>query len=162
VLRELAAWRELEARRRNRPRRHIIPDDPLINLALAQPERAELIKRGCGLSPRAGQRYAGQLREVIVKARKTPAADLPAVLRRSHNRNLALRARKLLDFISDFCQGKDLDPGLLANRQEIEKLLEASDPGRCPIPLLKGWRYEFIGREIVDRIWPDRLPHRNR
>jgi ribonuclease D len=152
VLRELAAWRDAEARRRNRPRRHIIPDDPLINLALTQPEKIELIKRGCGLSPRAAQRYGNQLRELIVRARRNPAANLPASLRRTHNRNLALRARKLLDFIRDFCADREIDPALIANRQEIEKLLSAPDPKTCPIPLTRGWRLSFIGHEILQRL----------
>ena len=152
VLRELAAWRDAEARRRNRPRRHIIPDDPLINLALNQPEKIEIIKRGCGLSPRAAQRYGSKLRELILEARKTPTGDLPASRRRNHNRNLALRARRLLDFIRDFCADQEIDPALIANRQEIEKLLTASDPTACSIPLTRGWRRAFIGREISERL----------
>ncbi len=156
VLRELAAWRDREARRRNRPRRHIIPDDPLLNLAVSQPEDIELIRRGCGLSPRAARRYAGRLREIINRARRIPAADYPPSLRRSQNRNRALRARRLLDYIADFCADKKLDPALVASRHDIEKLLQAADPTVCPIPLTRGWRLEFIGREVLARVAGER------
>ncbi len=152
VLKELAAWRDREAQRRNRPRRHIIPDDPLLNLAMSQPDSIEIIKKGCGLSPRAAQRYAAKLREIIRRGRRTPQSDYPPSLRKTHNRNLALRARRLLDFIRDFCSNKAIDPALIANRQEIEKLLSAPDPAACPIPLTRGWRLEFIGREILQRL----------
>ncbi|NPA24273.1 MAG: ribonuclease D [Deltaproteobacteria bacterium] len=152
VLKELAAWRDREARRRNRPRRHIIPDDPLLNLAMSQPDSIEIIKKSCGLSPRAAQRYGAKLREIIRQGRRIPQNDYPPSLRKTHNRNLALRARRLLDFIQEFCSDKELDPALIANRQEIEKLLRAADPPACPIPLTRGWRLEFIGREILQRL----------
>ncbi len=149
ILRELAAWREKEARRRNRPRRHIVPDEPLTTLATHQPTRIDTLKRNCGLSPRAAQRYGQPLLRAVKEGLQVTPADYPASLQKPRGQNSASRSRKILDFIEDLCNNNDLDPALLANRQEIEKLAHADNPTMCDIPLMQGWRYEYAGEKIV-------------
>ncbi len=152
ILRGLAAWRDKEARRRNRPRRHIVPDEPLMTLATHQPTNIDTLKRNCGLSPRAAQRYGQQLLTEVKKALQIAPADYPASLQKPRGQNSASRNRKILDFIEELCKNNALDPALLANRQEVEKLTRANDPTMCDIPLMQGWRYEYAGGKIVHDI----------
>lgn len=150
ILRELAAWREKEARRRNRPRRHIIPDEPLTTLATHQPTLIDTLKHNCGLSPRAAQRYGQQLLKEVKKGLQVSPADYPASRQRTRGRNSASRSRKILDFIEELCKNDNLDPALLANRQDVEKLIQADDPETCDLPLMQGWRYEYAGEKILN------------
>ncbi|MCK5540397.1 MAG: HRDC domain-containing protein [Deltaproteobacteria bacterium] len=152
ILRELAAWREKEARRRDRPRRHIIPDDALIKLSTNQPDHIDTLKQNCGLSPRAAQRYGQPLLKTIKEGLQVTPADYPASLQKPRNQNLAAHSRKLIDFITDLCNDDSLDPALLANRKDIEKLILNDDPKTCNIPLMRGWRYEYAGEKIVREI----------
>ena len=149
VLRELAAWREKEARRRNRPRRHIVPDEPLITLATRQPTLIDSVKLNCGLSPRAAQRYGEQLLSTVNEGLQVNPADYPASLQKNRGQNSASRSRKVIDFIKDLCKQNNLDPALLANRQEIEKFIQADNPTMCDIPLMQGWRYEYVGKKVL-------------
>ncbi|MEA3347807.1 MAG: HRDC domain-containing protein, partial [Pseudomonadota bacterium] len=152
ILRELAAWREKEARRRDRPRRHIIPDEPLVALSTNKPDHIDTLKHNCGLSPRAAQRYGQALLQTVKEGLQITPTDYPASLQKPRNPNLAAHSRKLLDFIGDLCANNDLDPGLLANRQDIEKLIQANDPTKCEIPLMQGWRYKYAGKKIVQKV----------
>ncbi len=149
ILRELTAWREQEARNRNRPRRHIIPDEPLITLATHQPTSIDTLKQNCGLSPRAAQRYGQPLLIAVKKGLQIAPTDYPASLQKPRGQNSATHSRKILDFIGSLCQSNALDPALLANRQNIEKLVQADDPTKCNIPLMQGWRYEFAGEKVA-------------
>ena len=150
ILRELAAWREKEARRRNRPRRHIIPDEPLTTLATHQPTLIDTLKHNCGLSPRAAQRYGQQLLKEVKKGLQVSPVDYPASLQRTRGQNSASRSRKVLNFIEELCKNDNLDPALLANRQDVEKLIQADDKTTCDIPLMQGWRYEYAGKKILN------------
>ncbi|MCD6532530.1 MAG: HRDC domain-containing protein [Deltaproteobacteria bacterium] len=152
ILRELAAWREKEARRRDRPRRHIIPDEPLIKLSTNKPDHIDTLKQNCGLSPRAAQRYGQPLLKTVKEGLQVTPADYPASLQKPRNQNLAAHSRKLLDFITDLCDHNSLDPALLTNRKNIEKLILNDDPKTCNIPLMQGWRYAYAGEKIVQEI----------
>ncbi|MEA3332128.1 MAG: HRDC domain-containing protein [Pseudomonadota bacterium] len=152
ILRELAAWREKEARRRDRPRRHIIPDEPLIKLSTNKPDHIDTLIHNCGLSPRAAQRYGQPLLKTVKKGLQVTPTDYPASLQKPRNQNLAVHSRKLLDFITDLCDHNALAPALLANRKDIEKLILNDDPKTCNIPLMQGWRYEYAGEKIVQEI----------
>ena len=152
ILRELAAWREKEARHRNRPRRHIVPDEPLTTMAINQPTNIDTIKRNCGLSPRAAQRYGQQLLAAVKEGLQVAPADYPTSRQKQRGQNLASRSRKILDFIEELCKNNDLDSALLTNRQEIEKLVQADNAETCDIPLMRGWRYEYAGEKILQNI----------
>lgn len=152
ILRELAAWREKEARRRDRPRRHIIPDEPLIMLSTNKPNQIDTLKHNCGLSPRGAQRYGQSLLKTVKEGLQVTPADYPVSLQKPRKQNLAAHSRKLLDFITDLCDHNTLDPALLANRKDIEKLILNDNPKTCNIPLMQGWRYKYAGEKIIREI----------
>ncbi len=152
VLRELASWREKEARRRNRPRRHIVPDAPLTTLATQQPTLIDPLRQNCGLSPRAAQRYGEQLLKEVKKGVQVAPTDYPASRQKPRSQNLASQSRKILDFITALCTNNALDPSLLANRKDVEKLIQINGVKPCNIPLMQGWRYQYAGQKISQEI----------
>ncbi|HDS16679.1 MAG TPA: ribonuclease D [Proteobacteria bacterium] len=149
LLRELAAWREKEARRRDLPRRHVLSDEMLVNLAIRQPQTLASLKNNCDLPARSGQRHGQALLEAIKKGLQTPAELWPQPANERQKKTARAPYRKISDFILELGREHNLDPGLLANRQQIEDLIETrgSDPKRHP--LLQGWRHEFAGRRII-------------
>jgi superfamily II DNA helicase RecQ len=69
VLRELAAWREEEARRCDRPRERVLPDASLLRLARARPRSLEQLRGTQGLA----RRYV----EPLPRAQPRPGDRVP-------------------------------------------------------------------------------------
>ena len=77
VLRALAAWREEQAMRCDRPRRWILHDGPLLELARHMPDHADDLKKIHGLPPATLRRYGSLLLERMAAARAEPPEQWP-------------------------------------------------------------------------------------
>ena len=152
VLRELAAWRELEARSRNRPRRHIIADLPLVKMAQQQPDNTAALEENCGLPPHEYRRYGEKLLRVIQKGRQTPEAAYPESLKSRRDDKLTQQIREILDLISETGRSHQIDATLISSRKEVERFLsEKNRPAADTSPLFQGWRFKLVGEKILAR-----------
>lgn len=77
VLRTLAAWREEQAIRNDRPRRWILHDGPLLDLARRMPDDLEGLAQIHGLPPGTLRRHGSELLERIATARAEPPEQWP-------------------------------------------------------------------------------------
>ena len=64
----LAAWREREALRRNRPRQWILRDNVLLDLAMNRPDNRQKLGATPGLAERTAARAGDQLLRVLADA----------------------------------------------------------------------------------------------
>jgi len=65
VLKRLAAWRELTARKENQPRKWILPDIALLEMAREMPVDMDALSRINGINDRALQQYGMELLGII-------------------------------------------------------------------------------------------------
>lgn len=148
--RELAAWREEEARARDQPRGFIVPDDVLVALARRQPETERDVRETRGMSPKAAQRYTDAILDALDAADEVPEDERPSLPRRG-NRDETLTAR--LDLALAFLKGRSLeagiDPALIASRGDLNALLQDDDAGPEDHAVLRGWRGEFFGADLL-------------
>ncbi|MDA3832097.1 MAG: HRDC domain-containing protein, partial [Spirochaetales bacterium] len=80
ILRDLGIWREKEARKRNKPRGHIIRDDVLLFIAQQQLHETQAL-HGCeGISDKSISQYGKAMLEVVQQA-LSQSADYPELLR---------------------------------------------------------------------------------
>jgi ribonuclease D len=151
VLRELAAWREEEARYRDRPRSYIIPDKMLLTCVRRKPRSPAALKSVKGLSERKIRHYGALILEAIetglaVRAEERPQPLEPPRDKRPFREQLDLAVAHLKQKSME----QEIDPPLVATRSEIEKLVME---GRNAPPerhrLLRGWRREFLGTELL-------------
>jgi ribonuclease D len=77
ILRALAAWREEQAIRNDRPRRWILHDGPLLELARRMPDDWEGLAQIHGLPPATLRRHGPALLERIAAARAEPPEQWP-------------------------------------------------------------------------------------
>ncbi len=77
VLRALAAWREEQAIRNDRPRRWILHDGPLLELARRMPDDVDGLARIHELPPATLRRHGSELLERIAAARAEPPEQWP-------------------------------------------------------------------------------------
>lgn len=142
ILRELAAWREEEARKRNRPRGHIIKDPVLLGIAREQLQDHSAIQ-ACGeISAKTVTAYGDILIELVAKGQQCPETELPPLLRTSRlNKKEKAALVRLHDYIILKSDVNGIDPALIGNKSELTKCIRHSS---SPSRQTRGWRKEFL------------------
>ncbi|MCL2655403.1 MAG: ribonuclease D [Coriobacteriia bacterium] len=146
VVRELAAWREAEARRRNLPRRWVLSDESLIEVARRMPQTGEELVQIRGVD------LHGRDRQDLLLAAVRAGQDLPQEewpeLKEGKRRARDVSAAVDLMAALVRCRAREADVSstLLASRRQLEAL--ALNP-EADSPLLAGWRRELIGAELL-------------
>ncbi len=150
LLRALAEWREREAMTRDRPRRHLVADSVLIEIAQSRPDSVEALRAIEGISDRAASRFAEAVLSRVAAASpiEVGEADTPVDLR-AH----AGTMKRLKRVVKEAAEKLKLPPELLANRRALESLLVAtlSNNADAP-PEFLGWRNEVITGALLDCI----------
>ncbi len=139
----LAAWREEEARRCNRPRRWILKDEVVLALAEHDPDSAPSSGRLGALPPTIQRRHGETLLDLLREAGQAepPVKPLPARLEPAQDR----LARRVMARLRDLAEQHRVSAPLLATRKDIEALVL----GRRDLPLLQGWRRDLAGAELL-------------
>lgn len=144
VLRELAAWRETEAQKRNIPRNHMLRDEALIEIAAHHPTTPAELARTRGLSRGLAEGRMGEAILVVVKrGLEIPEEQCPLPepkVERPLDLSAVVELLKVLLKIQ--CDAHHVAPKLVASSADLE-LIAADDD--APVPALKGWRREIFG-----------------
>lgn len=145
VLREVAAWREEEAQRRDIPRRWLLSDESLVEIARRRPVDVEDLARIRGVSERAASR-AGALLAAVRAGMEVPGDALPQLPKR---RRPSADAAPIADVLSGVVRLRAREhgvaSGLLATRDDLERFAAGEREGH---PLSEGWRHSIVGAEL--------------
>lgn len=145
ILRVLAAWREQEAANRDKPRKWILPDPALVDLARQAPRNEAALARMRGLQPHQVQRYGATLIETIAKALQEPESAWPTPPERL---NLTPAQDAMVDVLMALVRTQaalyEVSPAALAARSALERLVA----GDTDVPVLQGWRARLAGRTL--------------
>ncbi|HAO24722.1 MAG TPA: ribonuclease D [Methylophaga sp.] len=146
ILQQLAAWLEQRAIDRDRPRRWIIKDEVMLDLARFAPEKIEKLSQIRGLEARDIERNGRAIIDVISKAKQTPPEAWPILLKPEplSNQQEAL-IDALMALLRKFCDEQSVTPIAVASRKDIEKLVR----GETELALLQGWRYQIVGHHLT-------------
>jgi ribonuclease D len=147
IAKELAAFREETAQRRNTPRNRIFKDDVLLELASTKPRtgsdlgRSRLLQR----EARKGEVAEGIL-EAIARGLETDPSDFPKPERSREklqvNPALADLLRVLLKAKSE---ETNVAQKLIANTSELDEI----SAGERDVPALQGWRRKVFGEDAL-------------
>ncbi len=148
-LKALAAWRELEAQRRDLPRGRIVKDETLADLAAHPPTDQEALGRVRGLSKTWTTNDMGsRLMEALATAKPLPESEMPE--RDSGKPRLGSDAVLVADLLKLLlkirCKEADVAPKLIGKADHLEALAAGVREG---LPLLSGWRFEVFGRDAL-------------
>ncbi len=151
VLRELAAWREGEAKRRNVPRGRVMRDEVLLQLARHPPRHLQELRAARGLHGSEADRNGETILAVIQTALTLPPSDWPEVPK---ERKPEPESAGLVELLQAVMKARALDeeiaPTLLATSADLQALVEAKDRADLDLPILKGWRRELLGSILLD------------
>ena len=151
VLREIAAWREQEARRQDRPRGHVVDDKVLKNIARRPPRSQSHLSSVRGLDNRSVQRYGEALWDAIQRGLNIPEEDQPdPPQRRPQDDALLAQINLALAYLTGKGLADGIDPALVASRSDVTALI-ADGPDAVPQDhaLLQGWRGTFMGQDLL-------------
>jgi len=149
ALKAAAAWRERQAIEKNIPRRRVLKDDAMYDLAQQKPKdiaalgRLRSIPRGFEKS-RSAKDLVESLNAAIANA-DDYAPKLPKVQHMPPNLGPTIEMLKtLLRLRTEYV---DIAPRMVANNADIERL--AAFGTKADIAALKGWRKEIFGHDAL-------------
>jgi len=153
VLRELAGWREEQAKQRNLPRRRLIADEPLLEIARRDELDHDILKRLRGLPQGVARRFGDDLIRIWKKGKNTPEEQWPKPHRRSHHTTGTDLRLELLDTLLRLkAEAGDISGAILSSKSELADLASWGKQRKLPEPdiaCLKGWRRDLVGDDLL-------------
>lgn len=147
ILQALAAWREEQAIKSDKPRKWILPDNILLTIAMANPKKRDQLQRVRGLNSTVYDKHGDTLLALLEQARALPSSAWPVTTRR---RKLDPNQEAVLDAVMAIVRlcaaAQQLNTSALTSRQDVEALVSEN----ADIPLLHGWRKGLAGQAVVD------------
>lgn len=152
--RGLWEWRRDEARRANRPLRHVMRDDLLVGIAKRMPGTKQDLEALRDYQRPHLLRLTPQVLRVILDARSIDESALPAPVERPDDGpGLAMVTSVLLAVLNRCCNEHRLAPGLVGSASDLRDLVRwhlAREPADQAPDLARGWRLEVCGRPLLE------------
>ncbi|WP_183193784.1 ribonuclease D [Bartonella fuyuanensis] len=147
ILQKIAAWREREARRYNMPRRHIMKDECLIEIATQQPKDKSALKRLRGLNKNWDKLPIAQsLIKAIHDGLELDLSTLPPIPKYNPLNDTPDAVIDLLKVLLKLVANENnIAPKIIATSNDLEKI--ANGEIKKNIPAMNGWRYEIFGQK---------------
>ena len=152
VLRELASWREGEARRRNVPRGRVARDEVLVQLARQAPRSIDQLRTVRGLYGGEIERNGSVIVELIVRASALSPAEWPSVPREKRTDAESTGTVELLQAVlKSVATEANIAPTLLATSADLQTLIELRGKhDQADLPILRGWRRRLAGDLLLE------------
>lgn len=148
VLKELAAWREREARSRDVPRSRILKDEAIFEIAGDQPRDAAALGNLRSLSKGFERSRAGEeILACVRRALEIPKDQLPQIPRGKPMPDGAGAAVDLMKVLLKLvCEKNGVASKVVATVDELDAI--AADD-EADVPVMKGWRRELFGERAL-------------
>lgn len=148
VARELAAWREREARTRNLPRKWIVPDEAIVEVARKAPQSIDRLMEVRGLNSKLTTKNARLVLEAVKRGKECSPEDYPVIPKRSGGEPEVVGAVELLSAVVELrAHESGVAVPVLASHDDLVRLVHGRTD-ECEV--MKGWRFELVGRELRD------------
>jgi ribonuclease D len=149
VLRELAAWRELEARRRDVPKNRVLRDETLVEIAHHLPASADALGKSRGLGGKAASGPMGNsILEAVQRGRDLPQSEWPTPPSKPDlPRGIGPIMDLLKVLLKKVADETSVAGRLIANSADIELIAGLGE--KADVQALKGWRREIFGDDAL-------------
>ena len=143
---ELCQWRETIAQQRDRPRRWIVKDEVLVDIARHKPQTDAQLTEIRDLGEKLIGRHGKALLDIVSHAQTVNSSQWP-----QPDRAKALSTQQLAlgDCLMALCRviadENQIALATLATRKDIDNLVNDQQSSR----LLQGWRYSMVGEQLL-------------
>ncbi len=152
VARALAEWRELTARKEDRPVGSILSDVALVEVARRQPRSIEQLQAIRGVRPDLGRRRGAVVLETIAAGLEAEPPPVERWARDEPDPSDAPRIALCEALVRHRVTEAGLAYELVASRADLTEIVRAVRDGREPraVRTLDGWRRELVGDELLE------------
>ena len=154
VARRLSLWRRDDARRANRPIRHVLKDDLLVAIAKRMPATIADLKALRDFNRTEMIARAPEIVQAIAEAQDVDPAELPDhVERRDDGPGGSMVVSLLNAALTQIAAGNKVAASLLGTTADLKEVVRwhvARRPESYRPALLEGWRGEVCGQTILD------------
>ncbi len=149
ILRELAAWREQRAQRKDSPRQNIIKDDLLVNIATNCPHNLDELAQVRSIRKEiVTGKLGAEILEVINAAFEIPPSQY---IKLPKEKPIPQGSAGLYELLKLLLKLTSLESGvvakLIASDEDLKQFAVFRDRGN---PILKGWRRELFGNKALE------------
>ena len=153
VLKDLAAWREERAIKYNVPRKSLLKDEMLVNIASCAPKTIEELANVRHIKPDIVKGKLGkEILEVVNKALEKPADKNLKKVEQERHVNISGSVAALLEvlrlLLKIVSEQNNVVDFLIADENNLRDI--ACGNKDKTNPALKGWRYELFGKYALD------------
>ncbi len=152
ALREVTAWREEEARRRDLPRGWVIRDQSLFEIARRRPGTEKELCQIRSLKSRVVERNGEEILAAVRRGVQDPEqkAALTTIPEKVSPEGEPL-VRLLEAWLYARSVEMEIASSMLASRTQIKALVNGALSAKMPdLSILKGWRRELVGQDLLD------------
>jgi len=149
ILKNLTVWREGVAKKKNRPRGHIIKDTVLLEIARQKIDSPETIKNDTSLSTRAFKKYGKTVAAIARQTISLPEGRYPPMqpsLKLNSGQEASLK--RLNGLIALKCELLGIAPGLVGNSSELKTLVTmlstSNAQNTTQLRQTEGWRKNLL------------------
>jgi ribonuclease D len=147
VLQKVTAWREREAMRRDLPKRWVIGDETIVEIARRRPTDAASLADIRGLNPRSLGDGGSGLLAAVREGVEMSEESLPRLDKKPRT---VVDVEGVVELMGALVRVRASEHGiavpLLATRGDLERLASGQ---RDDSPLLEGWRKAIVGDALV-------------
>ncbi len=151
ALRELAAWREEEAIRRDCLPKAVVRDESLLEIARKLPTKLDALGAIRGFHRKEVGKSGEAILEAIKRGKEVPEDEIP-VLPENEGHVTSRGVEELLAaFVQIRSEEMKIEPSILAQRKQVHDLVKCFDQKQDLENhfLFQGWRREAIGTELL-------------
>lgn len=148
--REFAAWREERAQRLDIPRKWVVTDEQIVEACRRETRNLDQLFMVRGMRDRLNTADAREVVHLIVKGLDSPREDWPENSHKSHNEvNVDTVVDIMNALVRQRARENDIAFQTLASHDQLVAIARGHDDD---VDLLKGWRREIVGNELLDLV----------
>lgn len=156
ILRELAAWRQQEAVRRDLALNFVVKELHLFKVAERRPTSLRDLNE-LGLSPIEIKIHGKRMLDIVARAQQSDPDSWPEPIRRLVDYpKYKGELKRIKALVEEKANASNIPPELIASKKIIHQYLtwcwrlNDEERARCDKPiLLQGWRHELVGHQLA-------------
>lgn len=148
--REFAAWREERAESANIPRKWVVTDEQIVESCKRETRSVDQLFMVRGMRDKLNTADARTVVKLIIKGLDSPQEEWPVTSRKSHNEaNVDTVVDLMCALVRYRAKENEIAFQTLASHDQLVAIARGHT---VDVPLLKGWRREIVGAELLDLV----------